>query len=269
MALKRTLAALLTFVAGSPAVYVAYKDFTDIPVVMWVVMACVPLAAASVLVRRLEPQIFARAANWAILVMGTLLSIVVSSGRTEVHAITGAMVLGSAGALLLLGADGLDDQPTTSAFVPKAFRGVLVAILVMALADTAALLFWGGLVLEDGPSKDGLWLQGFLLGGGGLMALAVLGLYRLRAWAFFLNVVANIGIAAGAWLVPSMPNEIAACLSATAIGQILVGLPLVRGIATGSARAPLSPTVARRAGALVVVAIVSVAMYARSQTFYW
>ena len=261
IALRRTLAALLTVGAAVPAAQVS-SEASSLPVVAGLALFGLPLAALLFFVRRLEPQILARSVLWGALVFGTLLACAADTPETEAHAVSLGLVLGCGGALLALGATGLDAPAARAAFVPQAFRGVLVAILVMAVADTCTLLFWGGLGLEGHLHRPATFLA-FTLGGGGLMLLAVIGLYGLRVWGFALNVLANVVIAAGAWLVDGLATEIAACLTATAVGQLLVGLPLLRGLAARDERALLSPRLARALGAVVVVGLMATSVVAR------
>lgn len=250
LGLRRLFAATLLLAAPAPALYYMFTDFGPVPIVAWIAIVAVPVSAALVFVPRLEPQILARAVMWGMLVFGTLLSVVADTPRLEANLISMGLVFGSGLALLTLGAAGLDAPPARRAFVPVAFRGVLVAILVMALADTATLLFWGGLVLEDGPDRPALFA--FLFGAGGLMLVAVMGLYGLRVWGFALNVLANLAIASGAWFIPRLPNEIAACLTATAIAQLVVGMPLMKGLFARKEGHWLSPSLARKLGAVAI-----------------
>lgn len=258
---RRLLASALVILAGAPAGYLAVTENSHVPTVAWLGLGVLPLAGLLVFVRRLEPQILVRAVMWGLLVLGTLLSCIADSSRLDAHLVSGGMALASGLGLLVLGGLGLDAPPARRAFVPVAFRGVLVAILVMAVADTATLLFWGGLVAES-SHLDGL-LAAFLFGSGGLMLVAVSGLYGLRVWGFALNVVANVVVATGAWIVPELPNEIAACLTATAVGQIVVGLPLMKGLVSRRDASWLTPTLAARLGKVVVVGLMVTAVAAR------
>jgi hypothetical protein len=261
LALRRLLASLLLVVSAVPAAYHAIDDTGDVPLVAWLALALLPVAAALVFVRRLEPQILVRAVMWGVLVLGTLLAWVVDSPARDAHLVTGSLVACSGVALLALGGLGLDAPPARRAFVPVAFRGVLVAILVMAVADTATLLFWGGMVAESSHLDPAL--AAFFFCAGGLMLVAVAGLYGLRVWGFALNVVANVVVATGAWLVPELPEELAACLTATAIGQLVVGLPLMKGLVSRSEAGWLRPALAGRIGAGVVVGLMASALVAR------
>lgn len=261
---RRLAASALTLGAVTPVTYKLLSELggrSDPPVVVWGALLAVVIAAALVFVPRLEPQILTRAVLWGTMVAGALISFVADTSKTEAHVMSLAMVLCSGLALLLLAKAGLDAPPARAAFVPVAFRGVLVAIMVMALADTATLLFWGGLVLEASSAE---WaLLPYFFGSGALMLLALYGLYSLRVWGFLLNMIANVVVATFAWLVPDMPTAIAACLSATAAAQLVVGLPFLRGLATREERPWLPASVTRAIAAGVVVGVMLASVAAR------
>lgn len=258
---RRILATLLA-VASVVPLWAEITRQSGLPIVGYLGL-CAPILAGALLhIRRLETQMVSRAILWASLVFGTLLAWVVDTSDAEAHSITVTLTFGCGLALLALGTAGLDDRPANRRFVPVAFRGVVLGVLVMALADTLSLLFWGGIIAEDGMHRNVVPVA-FFLGGGATMLVAVFGLYRLRVWGFVLNVVANIAIAAGAWFVPDMPDALAICLSSTAVGQILVGLPLVRGLAQGRTLS-LSPMLARRLGTVVIVGLLASVAVARA-----
>ncbi|MCA9553781.1 MAG: hypothetical protein KC933_27325 [Myxococcales bacterium] len=261
LALRRGVAALLTLGAGAPAAWLMADERVGGPGIIRVALATLPVAAGLVFVRRLEPQILARAVLWGLLVVGTLLAVAVNGSAVEAHLVSLAFALGAGAALLALGASGLDAPPARAAFVPQAFRGVLVSILVMAIADTCTLIFWSGLALENKLSPTP-GPQIFVVTSAVVMLVAVMGLYGLRVWGFALNMLANVGIAAGAWLV-GLDAAIATSLTATAAAQLLVGLPLLRGLAAGRETEALPPRVARALAATVIAGLMLTAVVAR------
>lgn len=232
--LRRAIAALFCLAALMPIFHRMHTlGITNVPIVAFIGMGGIALTAALLQVHRLEPQLMGRAVLWSVLVFGALVSFVSPSGNGHVYWIAAGLTTGPGLALLVLGVSGLDAPSAGKAFFPVAFRGVLLAILVMALADTCSLLFWGGLLLEE--PWDNTPEMIFMLSGGSAMLLAVFGLYRLRLWGFLLNVAANVAIAIFAWVLPDIPDAIAGCLSATAVGQLIVGLPLISALLKGGA----------------------------------
>lgn len=181
--------------------------------------------------RHLGSQILARATWWSNLILGMLISISGSGAEGEV---AGPMLaLGCGLALLTMGRAGLDEEVPAGRFHPVAFRGSLILALVMALADTQSLLFFGVLSFAvEQPSVLPLVCAA-------TMILAVLGLYRLAVWGLALNLVANVAIAglglAGAL---GLPDPIVAALVATAVLQLLVPLPLLVGLVRGAPARP-------------------------------
>jgi hypothetical protein len=134
------------------------------------------------------------------------------------------------------GLDGSDDH--SSSFEPVRFRGVLIVALVMACADTMMLLgatAGASLGVVASYFVEGLAPWGELLphvslsaAAVALMAVNIWGLWRLRTWALFSSMIANIGIAALAlseWL--PMASSYAIALATTAGIQLLLPLPIL------------------------------------------
>ncbi len=257
---RRNLASALAITSVVPLVHEA-MDQSNVPVVAWLALTAPVFAALLLQIRRLEPQLLARSMMWAALIFGTLGAWVADTNTAKAHAITLTLTFASGLALIALGTLGLEDRPASRVFVPIALRGVVLAVVVMALADTFSLLFWGGVIIEEG-AKD-MAAATFFSGAGAAMLIAVYGLYRLKVWGFALNVGANIAIAGGAWLVPNMPNELALCLTMTAVAQLAVGLPLVRGLANGKA-VSLSPKLAKWVGSLTILGLLTSVVVARA-----
>jgi hypothetical protein len=134
------------------------------------------------------------------------------------------------------GLDGADDH--NSGFEPVRFRGVLIVALVMAGADTMMLLgatagagyFVVASYVVEGLEAWGHYLPHFGLtaAAAALMSVNVWGLWRLRTWALFSSMIANVGIAALAlsgWLW--MGDSYAIALATTAGIQLLLPLPIL------------------------------------------
>jgi hypothetical protein len=140
--------------------------------------------------------------------------------------------------LQLLGERGLDGSDGSSSFEPVRFRGVLIVALVMAGADTMMLLgatAGAGSFVVASYFVEGLEVWGHQLPNLGLSAAAaalmgvnVWGLWRLRTWALFSSMIANVGIAALAlsgWL--PVGDSYAIALASTAGIQLLLPLPIL------------------------------------------
>lgn len=259
--LRRLLAAAATLGAAGFAQRLFFADPNDdVPLAAWAWIAALVGAALLALRPRLGAQLLARGVLWANLVLGTLVCFIVS-WPSSTHAL--GLVVACAAALLGLGTLGLEPRAEGQRFAPVALRGTLVAILVMAVADTLSLLLWGGAAVEEGEVAAGVPL----LLAAAVMAAALFGLYRLRTWGFLLNLLANLAIAALAWSLPALPEPLRYCLSATALGQLLCGLPVLRALIIGGvAPAPMN---ARRMAVLGAVLIVLLVVAATGAQFSW
>ncbi len=205
------------------------------------VLASYPMSSAS----NLLAQIVARAVWWQSMVFGLLLggglaidvfeSLMYGSGfigRDKVFALTSVLYVAGAG-MALAGAGRVGLNYASSQFVPVAFRRSLMASLVMALADTIALTFYGGLELTEYVTKVYGSLADVATFGvsAAVMAFAVWGLYRLKVWGVVLNAVANVVIAGMAMSgVFDLPNFLAFGLTATALGQVALLGPLMKRV---------------------------------------
>ncbi len=177
-------------------------------------------------------QLFARAIWWQALAFGLVLALGYATGDVNgpISAATPMYVFGGLLAIVGAGRVGLDFE--SDHFAPVAFRGSLTASLVMAMADTIALLFYAGIVIIDGSFFDAFAFTG----SAAVMLVAIAGLYRIKVWGLALNVGANILIAGLAISgVFQLPEAIAFGLVATAIGQLLLPIPLLKRMASKSA----------------------------------
>jgi uncharacterized membrane protein (DUF2068 family) len=102
--------------------------------------------------------------------------------------------------------------------------------MVLALADTQALLLYGALTLEERGS-NALLHAGPFLASAGVMMLALWGLWNMRMWGFLLNIVANVIIAGLALSgVFDLPGVLTGGLVATAVAQLLIPIPMIRAM---------------------------------------
>ncbi len=193
-------------------------------------LASYPMSRA----RNFLPQLFARAIWWQALAFGLVLALGYATGevRGPISAATPMYVLGGLLAIVGAGRVGLDFE--SDHFVPVAFRGSLTASLVMAMADTIALLFYAGIAIIDGSWVD----ASAFAGSATVMLVAIAGLYSIKVWGLGLNIGANVLIAGLAISgVFQLPEVIAFGLVATAIGQLLLPIPLLKRMASKPADA--------------------------------
>lgn len=192
-----------------------------------VVMASAPMAFS----KRLSLQLTARSIWWATGLYGALGAVMTTMylGFGWTAGLFLAILGGSAAALLAAGRSGLSQA--SGFFAPKIARTTLMTSIILALADTQALLFYGLLSVEGSDwgaaAKFGL--------AGAAMLVSLFGLYRLKVWGLFATVAANITIAALAITgVLALPKVLAGALVATAIVQLLLPIPLLRKVLAGA-----------------------------------
>ena len=189
--------------------------------------------------RDIGSQMLARAVLWSSVVVGAL---VAANFMLEVERVVGAgIAVACASALLALGSRGLDEPAPGDVFAPDRFRGKLLLALVMASADALTLLFSGAMQLRVGMDGwnllDTIDYAGPTMLAATVMALAVWGLYRLRTWALFLNLTANIAIAFFALEGSlNLSGSVAIALTATAGVQMFLPVPIL-ALAVGDEKA--------------------------------
>jgi hypothetical protein len=181
-------------------------------------------------------QIFARGAIWSSAVFQVLFIHLLSYGSPggmsdSVLVITAGCVIA---ACLSLHFAGRPDHHSSSDFQPVAHLGTLTVALILAVADTLSLLFWGGLAAQGGAMDSAFGLIGF----GALMGLGVYGLLRMRTRALLLNLVSNILIASVEALGIIDVGPLALVLITTAGLQLLVVMPILATILRPGLRAP-------------------------------
>ena len=202
-------------------------------------MACLLLWAARLSQdRRLRSALLTRAIAASNLILSVLYALTIGNTlATSGLAILLAVCSGRC--LQLLGDRGLDgSEDPTSSFEPVKFRGVLILALILACADALTLLFaiaWAviGLahvVIQDDYVPWSLWLPpiGLTVGAVAVMAVNAWGLLRLRTWALFGGMVANVAIAALALAGTLLGGSyIAVALVTTAVIQLLLPIPIL------------------------------------------
>ena len=226
----------LTAAAALPVIATAdmhSADMTELAILLIPTALCT-LSAVLLHHAYLGSQVLARATWWSNLIFGTLVSI--SAGDTEGNRLGFMLAIGSGLALLAMGRAGLGHGVRAGRFDPVAFRGLLIVALVMALADTQSLLFFGSMIVHD-HTRMGMPMDALPLVCAGVMMIAVFGLFRLAVWGLALNLFANVAIAGlGLAGLLELPGPIVGSLVVTAVLQILLPAPLLLAVARGSAR---------------------------------
>jgi hypothetical protein len=194
-------------------------------VLFFSLIAVPPGAAALIWSRRLSAQLLARGAWWSFLLIGALMAT-----ATRYDASFGFLVVVcSAAALLVTGRTGLAESDR---FQPAAFRGTLILALVLAMADTGALLVvgLGGALFENHMAL--ILLVPMMIAG-------VIGLLRLRTWGLAVNLTSNLLVALlGSSDVLYLPGELRPLFVGSAIVQLLIPVPMLVTIARGRAPGP-------------------------------
>jgi hypothetical protein len=211
-------------------------------------MAAIVLVAGALLaLRPLWAALAGRGLVWTVLAMATLIN---SASRVESHShptwVFTAGALAMCVALVVLGRHTLD-RPA-AAFQPNHHRGLLTLALVLGFADVATLTAWSILAFSGGGSKAvmlGAGFSGFAVA----IAASLVGLYRLRAWGFLLNLAVNLAVV-GLMVFDVLDLDIFRLVFVVpAAAQIMLALPVLLAIVL---RRPLTaPRLLARFGAVV------------------
>jgi hypothetical protein len=199
-----------------------YAGFHREPVLLWPAGLFVA-AAIGFSIRRLQAQLLARGAIWTCIVLFMLIAHLNDGERLPAVGV----LLGGCFALLVAARAPLSSAQT--AFQPVAFRGTLLLSMVLALADTLALLFWGFVFLVSPYDEHAIPL--FICAG--VMLVSVVGLYRLRTWGLALGIFTNLAIAILFWTQIIDVHELKLVFVACAVLQLLLPLPMLIGILRG------------------------------------
>jgi hypothetical protein len=218
--------------------------------VLWMPVLLLAGSAALLHGRSLGAQLATRAVWWANLVLGALICAIGSRREIPPGLV---LALGSGVALLAAGQRALDAPSTT--FAPIAFRGTLMAVLVMTLADVQSLLLFGVLSCQERSTGP---VGTMLLAVAALMTVSAIGLFRLRVWGLIGNVLGNLAlIAIAATMRPRLPGGLAVAYVASAIVQLLLFVPLLRAIGRG---APAPAPRGRWASSVSVLVVMAIAL---------
>lgn len=226
---------------------------------LFIGLAVVILVAGALLVLRpLWAALAGRGLLWTTLAMTTL----IASIEQPVWMST-ATALAMCAALLELGRHGLDRS--TAAFQPSHHRGPLTLALVLGFADVATLCVFAVLVLLDGGVVV-LWLAAVFAAIAAAIAVSLVGLYRLYAWGFLLNLGLNL-TAVMLMLFDVFHLHVARLIFVVpALAQVVIALPLLVAIVR---RRPLvTPRPIARLGPFVPVTAVAIMVGLNVQVWF-
>jgi hypothetical protein len=210
-------------------------DHGNLPAALWLPTLLLALSSVLAWRRHVGGQLLARAVWWSNLILGTLIAI---SGSSSERGIAAVLALCTGAALIAAGRADLDEATPSGTFLPTVFRGTLICMLVMAMADAQSLLLFGALQLtERHPFVVSLARQALPIGVAALLFVSVIGLYRLRLWGLLLDLVASLALALLALTSTlDLPSPLLVAYIVTAAAQWLVAAPLM--IALIRRRAP-------------------------------
>jgi hypothetical protein len=203
-------------------------------------------AAIAVHFAGLGPQLFARAVWWSNLGLGALLCIL-DGGRSDREAGL-VFALACALALVVIGRKGLAEASERAAYVPAAFRGSLLLLMVLALADAQTFALFTAVALDksEGPA----WVPG---AASVCFVAGFVGLYRLRLWGAVLNAATALAVIAlvSARMV-HVHRDLDPVMIVLGVVQLLAAAPMFAAVARGR---PL-PAPGRRARAIGVHGVI-------------
>ena len=212
-------------------------------------LAVVVLAAGALLaLRPLWAALAGRGLLWTVLAMTTLLASVDRPVWTST-----ATALAMCAALVTLGRHALDRS--TTAFQPSHHRGALTLALVLGFADVATLGVWSILAFAAGGVHE-LPVALVFVGFAAAIAVSLVGLYRLYAWGFLLNLGVNLGAVLLMLFDAFHLDFVRLVFIVPALAQVLLALPVLVAIVR---RRPLTvPALIARIGSLVPATAVAV-----------
>jgi hypothetical protein len=206
------------------------------------------VAGALLVLRPLWAGLAGRGLLWTTLAMTTL----ISSIERPVWMST-VTALAVCAALVILGRHALDRS--TAAFQPSHHRGPLTLALVLGFADVATLCVFAVMALIEGGVHE-LGLAAVFAAIAVAIAVSLVGLYRLYAWGFLLNLGLNV-TAVVLMLFDVFHLDVARLIFIVpALAQVVIALPVLVAIVR---RRPLvTPRPIARLGAFVPVTAVAI-----------
>lgn len=238
----RSLLAITCCVIGASSMLLQARRTPYADDRLYLGIAAIALVAGALLaLRPLWAGLAGRGLVWTTLAMMTLID---SAGRPAWTFTMTALAM--CAALLAVGRDALD-RPA-AAFQPSHHRGPLTLALVLGFADVATLSAWAILAFASGDRSA----MGFAAAFAGIavaIAVSLVGLYRLYAWGFLLNLGVNLAVVILMLYNVFSLDIIGLVFIVPAAAQILLALPVLIAIIR---RRPLTmPRLLTRLGALV------------------
>jgi hypothetical protein len=250
---KQTVASLASALVAGVMLsgFVQVRDLSSVRLLLAMVVIAPLGAAVLIFSRHLPAQLLARGTWWSYLLTSALVTCV---DEPSVRHLAGLTAGATAFALLAAGREGL--EASAGRFQPVAFRGTLTVALVLAMADTGAMLWLGLVTLLRHDCRLILMVP--------LMAAGIVGLLRLRMWGLLAGLAANILVATlAATRVLGLPDPLRGLFIGTALLQLLVPLPML--VAIVRRRPPPSnrwPRAKRAIATATIVAIAGFGVYA-------
>jgi len=216
---------------------------------LFIGLAVVILVAGALLVLRpLWAALAGRGLLWTTLAMTTLIA---SIDRPVWMSTVTALAM--CAALLVLGRHALDRS--TAAFQPSHHRGPLTLALVLGFADVATLCVWSILAFADGGARALPFALVFTAFAAAI-SVSLVGLYRLYAWGFLLNLGLNLAAVILMLFDVFHLSVVRLIFIVPALAQVLIALPVLVAIVR---RRPLTtPRLIARLGAFVPVTTVAI-----------
>jgi hypothetical protein len=241
MRIRLVLAITCCLVGAGPLFLEAYRaTHGEDRLALGGMAAVVVVAAVLLALRPVWAALAGRGLLWTILALITLVD---SASRPAWTFTTTALAM--CAALLVLGRT-LDRS--TSAFRPNHHRGLLTLALVLGFADVATLGGWSIVAFGAGGGRAvmfGAVFTGFAFA----IAVSLVGLYRLYAWGFLLNLTVNLAVVVLMMLDVLDLDILRLVFLVPAAAQILLALPVLLAIIR---RRPLTvPRPLARLGPLV------------------
>lgn len=217
-----------------------------------VVLGLFPVCAAAVCAvavwfPQVAAQMYVRACCWSFLVLGTVGMLGVS-GLFPVLFPVASISFGVA--RLVLGDQGLEPERYAGTFAPAGHRVAMTWALVLASSDALTLI-------AVSQSHDyRYWVTDACAAA---MVVALVGLFRLRAWGVWLNLGLNVLVASLALTghLDGVFEPATYVLAATALAQLVLAVPLARSMIRGRVEEhPRWEYVAGWIGRLVVLSLI-------------
>ncbi|MGH1340187.1 MAG: hypothetical protein ACRBN8_01450 [Nannocystales bacterium] len=209
------------------------------------------VCAAAVWFPQVGAQMYVRACCWSFLVLGTVGMLGVP-GLFPVLFPVASITFGVA--RLVLGDQGLEPERYAGTFAPAGHRVAMTWALVLASSDALTLI-----AVTQSHDYRFLLTDACAVG----MVVALVGLFRLRAWGVWLNLGLNVLVASLALTgnLDGVFEPATYVLAATALVQLALAVPLARSMLRGRVEEdPRWEHLAGWIGRLVVLSLILISI---------